>query len=1256
MFRRFGYLNLNWLASPAANATCGDAIVTNDFYDLSVNYPLSVARSFVNSIALFGPESYLRYGELELAHDLDNTYCGGQLVDFTPGKIAVIDRGGGISFVTKVRNAEFANAMAVIICNNVDGPPVLMGDDYSLPQVTIPVMMISLSDGLLLKSVMAEQTVGISMKRSYLETDCLGPESIPVTFTAIDNCGNHVSKVATFSKTTWFTIEKSIVGPDKLVEPGGAFHYNIGMANLSGKDLSVHMEDTEFPTPWDVNFLAGMGWSTAYNRSYSLPGIYTNFATATATDADGNTVTKSVSASVEVLPIFTFELLPDVASKPEPGGEFMILMRVVNNSDRPMDISGVDVVGNPFSFINIGPGTTLLSNNIVNYTDSGFYILTAIAEGIDPDGHKYNKTAQTKVEVTDVLPDFSFELLSDPAEMCEPGGDFSFTMKVQNNGIENLDILVEGPYDYDLTVYQLSPGFFASLFFIVPFEGPGAFRLTGNATASDNEGNSITKEASVDFTVNPLPVVLEATLRASSEECYEEPCTWEVPVEGSLTAGYSMCLDPAVDFYYFDLLGLTTNTPVAEGLSFPFMLDVSTVPDGFYEYWAAKGVVAGAPGMAGWMYGIITGVNPMFHVYKYLNDLRLIDGYRYKELDYLATPALRISGDYPPGTYTFKGSIWSEGGCKSEDFDVVITFKQQPIIHSQPVSQVACIGEPITFSVDASGTGLTYQWYKNGEPIAGATASNLTLDPVSIADAGDYTLMAIGECSEVLSDVAKLGVKEVIVNPAARQYSDPVTITAIIHNGAWLYGYYDKANLVIGGYVVGAIPVMASGDDLIAVWENFPLLEPYQGAGFLSPGMKAVKVEFMDPDRLVLGCVPEAQLEILPENARLAYDGVEFQATGSATTSTATVTLIAVLKDWEDGWPGDVREACITFRILDDADNLVQQKTLQVNRLVMPGDISTGIVTFDFLADLGAADYKTYTVKIIADCYYVARRVVMVTVYKPAGDFITGGGHLNTLDSYGTRAGEPDTHTNFGFHVKFNKKGTNLTGGMNIIYRRMVGDELQEFKIKTNALNTLGVNIANPEAKTGVFTAKANLTNLTTGNSVEGNLQLYVTLTDRGEPGDDDGIGFTLWKENKKGQPSTLIYSSSWNGVKTRERNLEGGNLVVHSGFSLKVGDPVDPVISDPDLANALTDLQVYPNPTTGPVTLKFMVEQSATATIDIYSSTGQIVQRVWDGYVKAGEYKIVEVENFLAKGLYLVKLRTGSQTRMVRLVINSTY
>jgi minor extracellular serine protease Vpr len=66
------------------------------------------------------------------------------------GRIALIDR-GACSFTTKVRNAQSAGAVGVLIVNSVAGDPIPMADDDTLPFPTIPAAMVGKKEGAAMK-------------------------------------------------------------------------------------------------------------------------------------------------------------------------------------------------------------------------------------------------------------------------------------------------------------------------------------------------------------------------------------------------------------------------------------------------------------------------------------------------------------------------------------------------------------------------------------------------------------------------------------------------------------------------------------------------------------------------------------------------------------------------------------------------------------------------------------------------------------------------------------------------------------------------------------------------------------------------------------------------------------------------------------------------------------------------------------------------------------------------------------------------
>lgn len=139
------------------DGTISVAASLNDNYyqSLKVTAPASIAEDYLMIPAAFGP-AFPHAGitsELVLADpvlgidDPNATLANAAAV---AGKIAVMERGGGIGFVNKVRNAQNAGAIGVIMINNAPGAPITMGG--ADPLITIPSAMISLMDGDILKT------------------------------------------------------------------------------------------------------------------------------------------------------------------------------------------------------------------------------------------------------------------------------------------------------------------------------------------------------------------------------------------------------------------------------------------------------------------------------------------------------------------------------------------------------------------------------------------------------------------------------------------------------------------------------------------------------------------------------------------------------------------------------------------------------------------------------------------------------------------------------------------------------------------------------------------------------------------------------------------------------------------------------------------------------------------------------------------------------------------------------------------------
>ena len=85
-----------------------------------------------------------------------------------------------------------------------------------------------------------------------------------------------------------------------------------------------------------------------------------------------------------------------------------------------------------------------------------------------------------------------------------------------------------------------------------------------------------------------------------------------------------------------------------------------------------------------------------------------------------------------------------------------------PVITSEPANQIATLGQPATFSVTATSTGaLTYQWYRNGAAIAGATGASYTIAATAVADSGaSFSVIVAGSGDSIISTAASLSVTD----------------------------------------------------------------------------------------------------------------------------------------------------------------------------------------------------------------------------------------------------------------------------------------------------------------------------------------------------------------------------------------------------------------------------------------------------------------------------------------------------------------
>jgi|GEM_PF-2251314 len=563
----------------------------------------------------------------------------------------------------------------------------------------------------------------------------------------------------------------------------------------------------------------------------------------------------------------------------------------------------------------------------------------------------------------------------------------------------------------------------------------------------------------------------------------------------------------------------------------------------------------------------------------------------------------------------------------------------------------------IAVYLDQSGTvSITASQINNGSTDACGIAS-ISISQTLFTAAGTYPVILTvtdvngnsSTCSATVT-VNKRPVTLVYNGDNSEQYSDQQMLSATLTDalsGTPLSG--KTITFTIGTQSVNAVTNASGIASATLILTQNPDLSTY-----------TVKTVFNGNATYVEGNDEDA-FDITDEDALAEYIGTQFQATASATSGTATVQLQASILDITavtgnpatDAYAGTITNARVKF-VLYNGSTFTDISGWLTPALINSSDSKVGVVSFDWPVNIGTADAAQYNVGIVIDNgYYIGEApvntITVVTVYKPLGDFVTGGGYIIPTQSGGTYAATPGLKMNFGLNVKYNKKGTNLQGGVNMIFRRNVGGVIRTYQIKSNSMTSLGTSGTSTPVvdRYAEFLSKANLTDVTNPLApvaLGGNLDLRVSMRDRGEPGSTDEIAVTLFSGT-----GSLLFSSKWTGSSTQRMVLTGGNIVVR-GENYGAAPAVKLAGPSPT-TNSITDnfnVKVLGNPSLATFRLQLQSsDKQQKITVKIVDVNGRIVE------VKENLYagQVIEVGAKYTQGTYFAEVMQGTNRKVVKLL-----
>ena len=318
-------------------------------------------------------------------------------------------------------------------------------------------------------------------------------------------------------------------------------------------------------------------------------------------------------------------------------------------------------------------------------------------------------------------------------------------------------------------------------------------------TATNNNGTSV--PATLTLQIGVAAITSPATLTLTIDQAMtpftltadHTPLSFNVT--GALPAGLTRTgatLAGTPTALGTTVLTVSANNAAGTGPSSTLTITVNPPAPTLTTQPASQTIVAGQPAT---LTVAATGSGPL--TYQWKKDTAAIAGATNASYTIAATTTADA------GSYTVEVSN-PYGTTPSAAATLTIATLAQ--ISAQPATQTITAGQGATLTVSATGTPApTYQWYKDGVALAGATSATYTIAATSATDAGSYTVELTNAAGTVTSAAATL-----TVNPAT--YLSNLSVRATMAQGQ---------NLIVGFVVNGGskpVLIRAAGPALNATF------------------------------------------------------------------------------------------------------------------------------------------------------------------------------------------------------------------------------------------------------------------------------------------------------------------------------------------------------------------------------------------------------------------------------------------------------
>ena len=233
--------------------------------------------------------------------------------------------------------------------------------------------------------------------------------------------------------------------------------------------------------------------------------------------------------------------------------------------------------------------------------------------------------------------------------------------------------------------------------------------------------------------------------------------------------------------------------------------------------------------------------------------------------------------------------------------------------------------------------------------------------------------------------------------------------------------------------------------------------------------------------------------------------------------------------------PGDISKAVVTMSLVpvgpgNTIHGICNPDTTNVSGSAYSDEL---LVTCDF----DDIPVNVYSVEVdVVGNYYTGSGEDVLVVYDPDLGFTTGGGWFYWPGSEDVASGYPGDKTNFGYTMKYNKKGQRVKGSL-LVIRHLPDGSI--YRLKSNSLDGLALG-ESADFGWASFTGKATF--MEPGSDPIGNHEFLIYVEDYGQPG--AGVD-RFWIQVLDKDDNLVSELSMDEPALDKAELLEGGNILV---------------------------------------------------------------------------------------------------------------